>query len=243
MKKINYILIAAVSALCACSDMNSLHDKYLADGETIYLARFDSVKIYPGKERVKVLYWLSDPKVATTTAMWNMDRESGEYEVHKTTPNNPGSFIITGLDEGSYSFNFYNNNAEHDLRSIKYSVTAISYGDSYQNAIINTSPTDFTYHQTPDNYSFKIKTRYENAVAYEVCYTKIDGTKVTDLRYNIADLCDENDNMIYPIMLEGGDDTMEIQLRTVYHPESNCIDEFITSYETYTLSDPNLVLE
>ena len=97
MKKINYILIAAVSALCACSDMNSLHDKYLADGETIYLARFDSVKIYPGK----VLYWLSDPKVATTTAMWNMDRESGEYEVHKTTPNNPGSFIITGLDEGS----------------------------------------------------------------------------------------------------------------------------------------------
>ena len=38
MKKINYILIAAVSALCACSDMNSLHDKYLADGETIYLA-------------------------------------------------------------------------------------------------------------------------------------------------------------------------------------------------------------
>lgn len=36
----------------------------------------------------------------------------------------------------------------------------------------------------------------------EVCYTKIDGTKVTDLRYNIADLCDENDNMIYhPIML------------------------------------------
>ena len=55
MKKINYILIAAVSALCACSDMNSLHDKYLADGETIYLARFDSVKIYPGKERVKVL--------------------------------------------------------------------------------------------------------------------------------------------------------------------------------------------
>ena len=76
MKKINYILIAAVSALCACSDMNSLHDKYLADGETIYLARFDSVKIYPGKERVKVLYWLSDPKVATTTAMWNMDREA-----------------------------------------------------------------------------------------------------------------------------------------------------------------------
>ncbi|EOA58439.1 hypothetical protein HMPREF1214_02011 [Bacteroides sp. HPS0048] len=127
--------------------------------------------------------------------------------------------------------------------SLQYSVTAISYGDSYQNAIINTSPTDFTYHQMPDKYSFKIKTRYENAVAYEVCYTKIDGTKVTDLRYNIADLCDENDNMIYPIMLEGGDDTMEIQLRTVYHPESNCIDEFITSYETYTLSDPNLVLE
>lgn len=53
MKKINYILIAAVSALCACSDMNSLHDKYLADGETIYLARFDSVKIYPGKRKSK----------------------------------------------------------------------------------------------------------------------------------------------------------------------------------------------
>ena len=234
MKKINYILIAAVSALCACSDMNSLHDKYLADGETIYLARFDSLKIYPGRERVKV---------STTTAMWNMDRESGEYEVHKTTPDNPGSFIITGLDEGSYSFNFYNNNAEHDLRSIKYSITAISYGDSYQNAIINTSPTEFTYHQTPDKYSFKIKTKYENAVAYDVCYTKDDGTQVTDLRYTVASLSDKDGNMIYPIVLEGGNATMDIQLRTVYHPEPNCIDEFVTSYETYTLSDPTLVLE
>lgn len=243
MKKINYILIAAVSALCACSDMNSLHDKYLEDGETIYLARFDSLKIYPGRERVQVFYWLSDPKVATTTATWNMDRESGEYEVHKTTPDTPGSFIITGLDEGSYSFNFYNNNAEHDLRSIKYSITAISYGDAYQNAIINTSPTDFTYNQTTDKYSFKIKTRYENAMAYDVCYTKVDGTKVTDLRYSIESLSDKDGNMVYPIVLEGGSSTMDIQLRTVYHPEPNCIDEFVTSYETYTLSDPKLVLE
>ncbi|WP_221659992.1 DUF4998 domain-containing protein [Bacteroides salyersiae] len=241
MKKINYILIAAVSALCACSDMNSLHDKYLEDGETIYLARFDSLKIHPGRERVKVFYWLSDPKVKTTTAKWNMDKESGEYEVHKTTPDAPGSFIIEGLDEGSYSFNFYNNNAEHDLHSIKYSITAISYGDAYQNAIINTSPTDFTYNQTTDKYSFMIKTKYENAIAYDICYTKIDGTKVTDLRYYVADLYKE-EKMVLPIVLEGGDATMEIQLRTVYHPEPDCIDEFVTEYDEFLLENPKLTL-
>ncbi len=31
-------------AIVACSDMNDLHDKYLQQGETIYSAKFDSVK-------------------------------------------------------------------------------------------------------------------------------------------------------------------------------------------------------
>lgn len=241
MKKIAYILMGAATLLAACSDMNSLHDKYLADGETIYLARFDSLKVYPGRERVKVIYWLSDPKVKTTTAKWNMGKESGEYEVHITTPDTPGSFIIDGLAEGSYSFDFYNNNAEHDLSSIKYSITGLSYGDSYQNAIINTSPQKFTFNKKTGEYSFMVKTRYENAVAYDLCYTKADGTEVTDQRYEIADLCDENDNMIYPIVLDGGSDVMEIRLRTVYHPEPDCIDEFVTAYETYTLENPEVV--
>ena len=40
----------------ACSDMNDLHDKYLEQGETIYLAKFDSVKLYPGRYRARVDY-------------------------------------------------------------------------------------------------------------------------------------------------------------------------------------------
>ena len=41
-------------AVAACSDMNDLHDQYLQQGETIYSAKFDSIKIFSGRYRVRV---------------------------------------------------------------------------------------------------------------------------------------------------------------------------------------------
>ena len=54
--------VLVVWAVAACSDMNDLHDIYLQNGETIYTAKFDSVKLYPGRYRVRVDYWVTDPK-------------------------------------------------------------------------------------------------------------------------------------------------------------------------------------
>ena len=47
------VLIYSFISLIACDDMNCLHEEYLKKGEIIYTGVIDSLKTYPGNNRVR----------------------------------------------------------------------------------------------------------------------------------------------------------------------------------------------
>lgn len=236
MRKIIPILILIlVIAGISCSDMNDLHDKYLAGGETIYLAKFDSLAVHGGRERVKVIYWLSDPKVTSTQVTWNMGENSQEFEVRRTGMEEPAEFYIDNLSEGSYSFSFVNYNPGKDLHSVVTEISATVYGNAFQVTLINTKPANFKYNEADDIYSFQIKTKYEGAIAYNLKFENKEG-KMIEKRYSVEDLTDESTNkMTLPLTMEDLNDDKRFSLQSVFLPEENCIDEFYTDYTEFTV--------
>jgi hypothetical protein len=86
MKKINSIIILfvlAVTTVC-CSKWDD-YKKYTATGETTYTGKMDSVKIYPGRLRVKLTGLLpADPNITTCKISWN-GNDSIVYAITKGT--------------------------------------------------------------------------------------------------------------------------------------------------------------
>src|SRR5690606_31002279 len=91
MKKINQsisilttIVLFASFVLSSCGKMDDTYRDFLADGETVYVAKADSLKVRPGRERVE-LEWLvmSDPKVKHYKVYWNNRTDSIERDLDR----------------------------------------------------------------------------------------------------------------------------------------------------------------
>src|SRR5690554_5801376 len=96
--------------LSGCSDMNDKHDLYLADGERVYIGKIDSLKVFPGKHRVKLRFWASDPRCKSVGFFWVPSNDSVLVNIDKSTLIDSFEVIIGGensskiLNEGSYTF-------------------------------------------------------------------------------------------------------------------------------------------
>ena len=119
----------------SCSKMNDLHEKYLQEGERVYVAQPDTVKAISGANRILLKYWLSDPKVAKMKIYWSNHSDSLLTDVTATTHDKPNEIIIANLKPGNYTFRIvtYNKNLEHP--SIPLDVVAEVYSDSYMSRL------------------------------------------------------------------------------------------------------------
>lgn len=210
----------------ACSDMNDLHDKYLQQGETIYLAKFDSIKIYPGAYRARVDYWLTDPKAKQCIVEWNMGESSAAFDVSTTEGGTPNSFYINELEETTISFDFYTCSADKAYFSLKTNVTTTVYGDNYVSTLLNATVTNVVYNN--GTLSFKWNANYETVIGYNVKYVDTDGA-AQDLRLPVT----EDRTVELPKFPNGG----SFDYSTIYMPVEGAIDEFPVPYETYSLED------
>src|SRR5687768_1434714 len=87
MRNINLLIAAAfvtVSvALVSCSKWDD-YKKYTEAGETIYTGKMDSVKTFPGNQRIKITGLLSaDPKITKCKIFWNNGADSVIYSITK----------------------------------------------------------------------------------------------------------------------------------------------------------------
>ena len=90
-------LVLAMTLLVSCSDWDEFK-KYTANGEIVYPGKFDSVAIYPGKERVRIWGTLTaDPRVKTARILWDNEQESAEFNLE------PGGVFdeIVDVQEGA----------------------------------------------------------------------------------------------------------------------------------------------
>jgi hypothetical protein len=132
--------IVALASLCGlllnagCEDNNYLHQKYLDQGETIYIGIVDSIGAEPGYNRVR-FGWKSanDPRITKTVFYYNLGDNSFEKTVQKGTQTQPQTTIFD-LTEGVYAFEVINYDA-HGNRSLAQDVTVEIYGESYKESL------------------------------------------------------------------------------------------------------------
>jgi len=175
------ILLIVCGMFAACSDINHQHDKYLKDGEIIYLGRFDSIKVISGIERAEFVYWLSDPKGKNVEVNWNLGTKTRRFPVHLTTPNNPGKFVIEPLEEGTTSFDIIVYDANFQKRSILQNLTAPVFGSTYFESLNNRTLLSFQYNREYPQTSLVMRwvaSVYPLNFGTEITYTTTAGVHV-----------------------------------------------------------------
>lgn len=142
MKKkniINFLWIALISLLLMqCESMTDTYQKYIDEGEKLYLGKTDSLIAMPGIGRIKLKWYVnSDPKIEETIIYWNMRQDSVVKTFQRKEEGmQTDSIIIEGLAEGLYTFELYNRNVRGD-RSLFSSVQGEVYGENFISGLKN----------------------------------------------------------------------------------------------------------
>src|SRR5690554_4189044 len=96
-----YLILSYIS----CDSMNSMHDKYLEWGEAIYTGVVDSLKVYPGYNRVKLTWEVNaDPRIKKTVIYWNDRNDSVVVDVNRSQSKRVQMEHSFDLPEGEYMF-------------------------------------------------------------------------------------------------------------------------------------------
>lgn len=224
-----WIYVLAMWVVTACSDMNDLHDIYLQNGETIYTAKFDSIKLYPGRYRMRVDYWVTDPKAEKCQVEWNMGAESTVVDITNTINEVPNSFYIDNLEETTISFDFNTCTAEMQYPSLKTNVTTTIYGDKYASTLLNANISSFEYSKEEQLLTLYWSANYDNVIAYLIRYIDNAGVE-QEVRVEV--------NADKKAVLTDFRESGSLVYASVYLPIEGAIDEFVTAYsEPFSIDD------
>ncbi|MDR2472985.1 MAG: discoidin domain-containing protein [Tannerella sp.] len=228
MKKIFFIsiivsILSVVGILSSCSNMNDMHDKYLRDGETTYVGRVDSVLYSAGRERVKIHYWVTDPRVKELRLLWNQKRDSLVVPVPEHQPLDALEVIIGDgkgvIAEGNHNFFFFSHdNRGH--RSVVFETLINVYGQQYQDRILSRSVIETQVADNDVTVVFSGASSNEE-VGIEMTYTNLDNKTITAF---FPDAGTE-------IKLQNVDFSKGLSFQTLYLPEPTAIDTFRTTAE------------
>ena len=212
-------------SLAACTKLSDSYKEFTGNGEIYYPGKADSLKIYPGRNRI-LLTWLlvSDPKITKTTVYWNNKSDSAVIPVKRSGGVDTIKKMLSPMSEGTYTFEVYTYDGNGN-RSVSVSRIANVYGANYTTTLVNRTlknyamirPTSDTaildfYPGSPQHIGVDI--RYKNLLGdsnFIALPQKPDTVRVNLLKFK------KGDSFIY---------------RTLYKPEINAIDTFYASYES-----------
>jgi len=216
-------IVLAFMGYYGCSNMNEFHDQYLQRGEKIYVAQPDSVKIFSGKNRVKITYRNYDPKVARLTVYWDFRQGSTQFEVLEDDLGEDVEIIVDGLEEKQYTFELVTSNPVGQYPSIPLYISGPVYGSRLEASLTNRKIGNATIF--PDR---NLRTVYWAAV--------IETMVGVELKYrNLSDTETELKVPINETFTRFRDAKEDIMYRTLHLPE-NCIDTFYTDYAPINFS-------
>jgi hypothetical protein len=111
--------------------MNDLHQPYLDKGEEIYTGIIDSLKVFPGNNRVKFTWQVnSDPRITKTVIYWNEGLDSSIIDVNRTQTGPIDMDVMLNIPEGNYVFEFITRDNEGH-RSLSTERSVAVYGSQY----------------------------------------------------------------------------------------------------------------
>lgn len=234
---IKWFLVAPLLCLTLfnCSKYDD-YKKYILDGEKVYLQKADSLKAYPGKNKVQLEWILVDPKVTLTKVFYEQAGIKKEVALQIPEYDNRESdtmrIIIPDLEEASYLFQIvsYDN---YGNTSIPVEIEEQVFGENYEQSLLNCPVvgTDFDFQKS----ELKIEwgTIEASVVGVELEYTDTQGfrqilfidptggaTIISDFRLGEPLLC-----------------------RTMHKPVPYSIDTFASDWQrTYIELTDNVVL-
>lgn len=230
VKKYNTNTVIAIIycfILFACSKMNDTYDEFIKDGEIVYTARVDSIKAYPGNNRMGLsMLLISDPRISKVKVFWDAagQTDSTEKAVTRTAGVDTIQFSFPKLAEGTYTFYIYSyDNAGH--RSIKTDVIGTVYGEKYIAQLVNRAIKSATYETANKRASVKWFGVATDVIGEEIIYTDTLGAE----RKQFAKHEGAADSVtVLPAFVKGS----SFQFRTLYKPAPNAIDTFYSNYES-----------
>ena len=220
--KLYYGLIFVFFVLLGCESMDDTYKEFIRDGEIVYVGTADSVKIFPGRNRLILNFLISDPTATKALVLWNNQTDSLGIPIQRVYQTDTISTELTGLKEGSYSFDIYTFDDE-DNSSVVVNAVGNVYGDHYIESLLDT-PVKGAYVNETDNTRIDVAwgTADETALGSEVIYT--DSSKETHTLF----VPSGEKSTALTDYLSGS----SFRYRTFYLPEETAIDTFYTSYKT-----------
>lgn len=223
--KISFLSIIALCIGFACSDMNDLHDKYLRDGEDIYIGKVDSVRLFPGNERLLVQYFITDPRAKELEVFWSSRAEKMTLDIPAHQPEDVLEFMIDPITEGDHEFVFLTNDKEGNS-SVRFEALQAVYGPLYQATLTNRPVQETTVTDKTLSVLWGGSLSTEE-VGVNVTYVTTAGqTKLVQL---------ETGALKNAIVFEDVDLVKSVQYQTLYMPSAVAIDTFATDMGRMTI--------
>lgn len=234
MKKlILYIpLICIVIFFVNCTDINAVHDMYLADGETIYIAKVDSADAFSGKERVLLRLYTKNQQISTVAIFWDQKLDSLIVPIeNRVSPNYYDVMIGKNnkiLTEKSYVFEIFSRDGRGH-RSIKYEKVAEVYGDRFRSSLQNhyyktaafnavTATLTVTWFTGIDNKEIAVEFKYLDKL------TGLPASKIIEAK-----------NLGVSSVLTNMASSSSATYRTLFLPTPTAIDTFYTDFQAVVL--------
>lgn len=227
MKKIITPVVLVCLLFIGCSKMDEPTRQYTKDGEIIYATRIDSLKAFPGNNRIKLTWLLpANSSAVKAIAYWDNKAKSREVPLIKG-PDNTYAYILENMPEASYLFDVYTFDKENHI-SIKSTTNTVAYGEVYRKGLLNR-----LYIQTSKR-DGKLVVNWnvpeKEMIGVEVQYTSTSNTVLSE-----TTLGDSNETVISGTV----DFTKPIKYRTIYNPGLKSIDTFAAEWSN-TIDISNL---
>jgi hypothetical protein len=229
----NYIAACILAgSLFACTGMDHTYRDFWKDGELAYPAPADSIKVFPGKNRIGFEWQiLADPSIVSAKMFWNNKNDSMVFPIETNGQNYITRVMLDNLKEATYSFTIYTYDVNGN-RSIPREATGKAYGKTYENALL--------VRILKDAY-------YENSVLTVVWGDPADATSYgSELTYTTTA------NERHTIQVAANADTIKvndydnesgtIEYRTAFIPVPMAIDTFYTGYREVKVKGPIMEL-
>ncbi|MDR1666802.1 MAG: discoidin domain-containing protein [Bacteroidales bacterium] len=222
----NIIFIAGIILLYAgCKPMDSVYEEYLKPNGIVYPGKATDPAVLPGKNRA-MLTWHrgTDANVVKAKIYWNDFTESKEVDIPET--GDTIRVMIAPLAETNYSFIIYTFDGDGN-QSVPVEVNGTVYGDAYGTGLVGRNVEIAEYIDNKLLLYLGPPDVTNGAIATDISYKKEGENDSVTLRVPWT----ENSPGVCAGYAPGSD----LKYRTVYLPETACLDTF---YSSYTLKTP-----
>lgn len=224
------LTLVVIGTIFACRKADD-YKKYITGGEISYPGKLDSVNVMSGDNRVLLKgLFLADPKVVLCKVFWNNFKDSLVIPVNKKNTVDSLTIFVPNVSEGVQSFTIYTYDKAGN-RSVAVNKVGVSYGDRYKASLSNRGVFS------------AVKGTDGNATIQWLGMDKLTGVFTTELQYT------NSSNTLVTVrtsidstrtILKNYKSGSTFKYRTLFLPDTNCIDTFKVAYSADLAVDEDM---